>query len=172
MSRAVIVWFACLACLVCLIVPHATLADKRPRRRKRQNHKSAGIAHSKRGDLDAAIVAFRRAIVVNPEDSGGYNNLGVALMRQGVEMENIASLRQAKEAFRASLDILPSPATQENLNMVDQYLRDRGVKSSTSSQDNASAEIDVGGSISNDDRRKNEQTLLRQHCIRLQRASD
>jgi hypothetical protein len=137
---------------------------KRPRRRKRQNHKAAGIAHSKRGDLDSAIVSFRRAVVINPEDSAGYNNLGVALMRHGIDIENVALLRQAEEAFQASMDILPSPATKDNLDMVDQYLRDRGAKSSSSSTDMA-AGVGADGStttVSLADARKTEQALLRQ----------
>jgi Tfp pilus assembly protein PilF len=160
--------------LVVLLLACATLAAegakeqhlKPLRRRRRQNHKAAGIAQSKQGDLDAAIVSFRRAVVINPADSSGYNNLGVALMRHGIEMENVALLRQAEESFRASMDILPSPATKDNLDMVDQYLKDRGAKaSSASSSTAAAAEVGADGSTmaaSSADTRKSEQALLRQ----------
>ena len=139
---------------------HAQKSRKsKARRHKRQNHKSAGIAHSKRGDLESAIKSFRRAIVINPEDSSGYNNLGVALMRQGIETENVALLRQAEDAFTASMDILPSPATQDNLDLVGGYLRDRGAKMPENQHE---TEVNADGSSPDSAPKRDANAILRQ----------
>merc|ERR1711871_1508838 len=135
---------------------------RKARKHKRQNYKSVGIAQSKRGDLESAIKSFRRAIVMNPDDSSGYNNLGVALMRQGLETDNIALLRQAEDAFTASMDILPSPSTQNNLDLVDGYLRDRGAKVSA---DQNTTEVDSDGSSSNRTPKRDANAMLKQRIV-------
>ena len=107
----------------------------RGHRRPNRNHKADGIRFAKAGDLAAAVSAFRKAVVAKPDDAAGYNNLGVALMRQGVDLDDVGVLQQAEQAFRVSLDILPEIATKENLRTVDGYLRDRGAKVSNSISD-------------------------------------
>lgn len=96
------------------------------RRRRAPNFKSAGIALSKQGDLEGAIKSFRKAIVQNPTDAAGYNNLGVALMRQGLEDDSVKLLNEAYHAFSTAQDEGGRPDTDENIATVLQYLKQRG----------------------------------------------
>ena len=140
--------------LLLVLVLHidaASNSKKRKRPGRAGNFKSSGIKASKSGDLSTAIKHFRKHIVAHPSDAGGYNNLGVALMRHGVEVDDVNILRQSEQAFQASVDISgSSPSTTENLKLVDQYLRDRGAKSSggAKSDDGTSfVEVDEKGEV-------------------------
>ena len=81
--------------------PSAHAADKvqMPRRRKRQNHKAAGIAHSKRGDMAEAITAFRRAIVANL----------AFWICVGIDRIQICRFRQRSEELSGFQDFLTVP---------------------------------------------------------------
>lgn len=68
-------------------------------------HLSDGLKHAWEGDLDAAIVAFDRAIAVAPDLSVAYLNRGLAYDRQGESVRAIADLdravRHAPQSARA-----------------------------------------------------------------------
>ena len=65
-----------------------------------------------KGELEKAIELSRRSIAVNDRIYGTWNNLGVALMRQGDGMA-------AADAFRRAADLAPTdPRPMENLGNV------------------------------------------------------
>jgi hypothetical protein len=143
---------------------HSKDGSEKKRKKKRQgrsgNHKSAGIKASKQGDLNAAIHHFRKHVVANPEDAAGYNNLGVALMRQGIELDDVRLLQQSEQSFMTSVDISGStPSTNDNLRLIDQYLTDRGAKGSSAAEVNVNGEV---GLLSPDEQRKKDNNILRQ----------
>src|SRR6516225_12115791 len=42
-------------------------------------HNNLGIALAKKGDLDAAIVEYRKALQLKPDDAAAHYNLGIAM---------------------------------------------------------------------------------------------
>jgi hypothetical protein len=119
--------------LLCLARPASGNNPKKRRKGRPGNHKSAGIKASKAGDKALAITHFRKHCVLNPIDASGFNNLGVALMRQGIEMDDIRLLKQAEQSFRTSVDIsgATSPSTSKNLRWIEEYLTDCDAITST-----------------------------------------
>ena len=156
--------------LLLLLLLSSVHCEKKRRKGSRPNFKKIGIKASKAGDHEKAVENFRKFVVIHPDDSSGYNNLGVALMRQGVENDDIRLLQQSEQAFRASVDISgPSPSTQENLKMVDQYLTDRGAKNNNNNNDGGNTlnsdgtEVDANGDVvSPEVQRKQKHEVLRQ----------
>ena len=163
-----------LTLLLLILCLHTDAASNSKKRKGRAgNFKSSGIKASKNGDLATAIKHFRKHIVAHPSDAGGYNNLGVALMRHGVEIDDINTLHQSEQAFLASVDISgSSPSTTENLKLVEQYLKDRGARSegrgggggkSGSGGGSTSVEVGENGEIlTAAEQRKNQHKVLRQ----------
>ena len=145
--------------LTLLLLILCLLTDAAKRKGRAGNFKSSGIKASKIGDLATAIKHFRKHIVAHPSDSGGYNNLGVALMRHGVEIDDINTLHQSEQAFQASVDISgSSPSTTENLKLVEQYLKDRGARS-----EDRVVEVGENGEIlTAAEQRNNQHKVLRQ----------
>jgi ectoine hydroxylase-related dioxygenase (phytanoyl-CoA dioxygenase family) len=90
------------------------------------DYKSAAIKKSNDGDLDGAIDYFRLAVELDPYDSMGMNNLGVALMRRGVEKRSVQELRESYALFLRSLGIKKVKNTKENLLLVVNYLKNLG----------------------------------------------
>jgi tetratricopeptide (TPR) repeat protein len=58
-------------------------------------HDNLGMALADRGEFQAAIEHYRRAIEINPGYVNSYNNLGVALLAQGQLDGAVAQFRQA-----------------------------------------------------------------------------
>jgi hypothetical protein len=79
------------------------------------------------------ITRCRKCCVLNPGDASGFNNLGVALMQHGKEMDDICLLKQAEQSFRTSVDIsgATSPSTSKNLRWIEEYLTDCDAITST-----------------------------------------
>lgn len=154
--------------LLCLARPASGNNPKKRRKGRPGNHKSAGIKASKAGDKALAITHFRKHCVLNPIDASGFNNLGVALMRQGIEMDDIRLLKQAEQSFRTSVDIsgATSPSTSDNLRLIEEYLTDRGATTSTHSSASTTTEVDANGdaipSLSPEEQRKQKNNVLRQ----------
>ncbi len=72
-------------------------------------YNNLGMALSAQGNLEEAIVAYRRAIDLNPQDATAYNNLGMALSAQRQFEEAIA-------VYRRAIDLAPqNAATYNNL---------------------------------------------------------
>ncbi len=102
-----------------------------------------GLALLERGEVDEAIVHFRRALEVQPDDEVASNNLGFALLRSGKASEavphfeealsvkpddytaranlgaallQLGRIDEAVRQFRSALELQPSnPAAQSNL---------------------------------------------------------
>ena len=90
------------------------------------DYKSAAIEKSNAGDLDGAIVDFRRAVDLDPYDPMAYNNLGVALMRHGVDSSNVKELKESAKLFKRSLSLQKNSNTAENLELVRNYIKNFG----------------------------------------------
>jgi tetratricopeptide (TPR) repeat protein len=60
-----------------------------------QPHNNLGNALKAKGQLDAAIVSYRQAILLKPELAVAHNNLGEALERKGLPAEAVTAYRQA-----------------------------------------------------------------------------
>ncbi|HEY6200334.1 MAG TPA: tetratricopeptide repeat protein [Candidatus Binatia bacterium] len=66
-----------------------------------------GVAFFENGMLDGAVVAFRRALLLNPADSDMHNNLGIVYIRQG-------KFEPAIGAFKLALKTDPNNAEAYN----------------------------------------------------------
>ena len=56
---------------------------------------AAGLAHAVEGRLEPAVEALSRALVEQPDNAEGHNNLGLVLQRLGRPEEALASFRRA-----------------------------------------------------------------------------
>ena len=148
--------------LLVLHVAHSKEGTTKKRRKgKGRNHKSLAKAAVKNGDLETAIQYFRKHVVANPQDAAGYNNLGVALMRHGIELENVNMLVAAKQSFMVSVDVSgPSPSTSDNLRLIEQYLKDR--ETANTVQVEADGTATEATPLTAAEKRKKKNTLLRQ----------
>jgi tetratricopeptide (TPR) repeat protein len=69
-----------------------------------------GLAHYRAGRSAAALIAWRRALVLSPNDAGVHNNIGIALIRLGQPSEARISFQKAialepnQELFTNNLD--------------------------------------------------------------------
>jgi len=72
-------------------------------------HRLIGRAHDTRGDVEQAIAAYQRAIVLDTGDVWAMNNLGVLLVQQGRAQEALGPLARATELRPTS------PVFQNNL---------------------------------------------------------
>lgn len=72
-------------------------------------HRLIGRAHATRGDVEQAIAAYQRAIVLDTSDVWAMNNLGLVLIQQGRAGEALGPLARAT-ALRPT-----SPVFQNNL---------------------------------------------------------
>ena len=70
-----------------------------------------GFALSERGETEAAIAAFERAIEIDPTFVPAYNNLAGTLARAG-------QLQEAVDLYRESIARKPMPATHYALSGV------------------------------------------------------
>jgi tetratricopeptide (TPR) repeat protein len=70
-------------------------------------HSNLGIALFQKGDVDAAMVHFRKALQINPDDPEAHDNFGTALFETGRLDEAIAH-------FRKALQINPDNAIAQN----------------------------------------------------------
>ena len=71
-----------------------------------------GIDAAQSGELDQAVVAFRKAVGVDPTDAEAWDSLGVVLVRAGDEARGV-------EAFRRALRAAPGhPEAHRNLAVV------------------------------------------------------
>ena len=77
-----------------------------------------GIALNDQGQLDEAIEAYQKAIVIRPDYSDAYNNMGNALKDQG-------NLGEAKRAYQKAIVIRPDYAeAHRNLSSISKYSED------------------------------------------------
>jgi len=71
-----------------------------------------GIELVMQGDSESAVLAFCKAIALNPNYSPAYNNLGLIL-------RNTERLAEAEACFRRAIDLNPDdPSTYNNLGLV------------------------------------------------------
>ena len=87
------------------------------------DYKAAAIEKSDAGDLAGAIEDFRRAIQLDPYDAVGFNNLGVALMRHGVETRNVKELKESYSRFARSMVLKKDKNTKDNMKLVKNYMK-------------------------------------------------
>jgi Tfp pilus assembly protein PilF len=59
-----------------------------------------GIAYGKSGDLDQALVSFKRAVDLNPRQLVAYNELGIVYRRKG-------EFAAARESYERALGVFP-----------------------------------------------------------------
>ena len=86
-----------------------------------------GYTLEKKGDLDAAMEQFTKALTINPQHAGAHNNLGLVLMRQG-------QLEAAYRHFSRALEINPHyEEARRNLEELERK-RSSSVTSSTPNQ--------------------------------------
>ena len=75
-------------------------------------HNNLGVVLAARGQTDAAIAHYRKAVEIKPDYVEAYNNLGIASARRG-------NIDQAIAYFRKALAINPDyAAARKNLGMV------------------------------------------------------
>lgn len=115
------------------------------------DYKSAAIEKSNAGNLDGAILDFRRAVELDPYDAMGYNNLGVALMRHGVDNGNIKELKESAKLFKRSLSLKRDGNTADNLQLAKNYIRDIGGSSNSKNKKINSGEISADGEWDDED---------------------
>ena len=58
------------------VMPSAFAGDKA------QDHLSKGMVLAENGDLNGAIVEYRKALKINPDFAAAHNNLGLALVKK------------------------------------------------------------------------------------------
>ncbi len=58
-----------------------------------------GIVLQAKGSLDEAILEYRQALLINPDNRHAHNNMGVLLARRG---DLDAAIREYREALRIS----------------------------------------------------------------------
>ena len=119
------------------------------------DYKSAAIEKSNAGDLDGAIVDFRRAVDLDPYDPMAYNNLGVALMRHGVDSSNVKELKESAKLFKRSLSLQKNSNTVENLELVRNYIKDFAGERDAHESVNIESEWDDTSSYKSPSRSKN-----------------
>jgi len=80
---------------------------------KARPHNGLGLALSRTGRLDDAIVEFQRVLELNPKHGGAYLNLGSIYFKQG-------KLEEAIEALQKSIILSPrlSPEAYNNLGVI------------------------------------------------------
>jgi hypothetical protein len=100
------------------------------------DYKAAAIEKSEAGNLAAAIEDFRRAIQLDPYDAVGFNNLGVALMRHGVETRNVNELKESYSRFARSMVLKKDKNTKDNMKLVKNYMKSFGLQPGSNKQDN------------------------------------
>ena len=69
-----------------------------------------GLRAHRAGELDHAIAAYRRALVLAPENADGLNLLGTAILQQGNGAEAVQYLERAAEQQRGSAAVLANLA--------------------------------------------------------------
>jgi protein O-mannosyl-transferase len=75
-------------------------------------HNNLGIALAGRGQLDAAIDHYRRALEIKPDYAEAHNNIGIALTERGQG-------NAAIDHYRRALDIKPDYAVaRDNLDLA------------------------------------------------------
>ncbi len=83
------------------------VAEKRPENARA--HVNIGVLLEQRGEIDAAIAAYRKALSIDPDYPDAHFNLGVALLRA-------QRIPEAEAAFRETLRLSPSdPGAHANL---------------------------------------------------------
>ncbi len=71
-----------------------------------------GMEAAHTGEMDGAVIAFRKAVEVDPTDAEAWSSLGVVLVRAGEEARGV-------EAFRRALRAAPGhPEAHRNLAVV------------------------------------------------------
>jgi len=77
-----------------------------------QAHNHLGVAQRQAGDLDGAIVSYRRALASRPAYAGAHNNLAIALQERG-------DLEEAAHHYRQAIALEPNQASAHtNLGML------------------------------------------------------
>jgi tetratricopeptide (TPR) repeat protein len=77
-----------------------TVADLRALVAEREALNKEGVLLAKKGDLDGAITAFRKAIEIDPKIADTHANLAAALKKQGREEEAQRELAEAERLRR------------------------------------------------------------------------
>ena len=79
----------------CETLVQQTLADKEcPSRHVAAAWLTKGALAQQRSRLDDALVAYRNALALEPDDSRALNNIGAVLKLQGKHEESLAYLRR------------------------------------------------------------------------------
>ena len=68
---------------------------------KAQDHLSKGMVLAENGDLNGAIVEYRKALKINPDFAAAHNNLGLALVKLKDVDGAIAEFREAMRVVTA-----------------------------------------------------------------------
>ncbi|MFW6242519.1 MAG: tetratricopeptide repeat protein, partial [Thermodesulfobacteriota bacterium] len=63
-----------------------------------------GMEQARRGNLDEALVAYTRALEVNPENAAAFNNRGLVYARKGMYRRAIEDYTRSAELRPASID--------------------------------------------------------------------
>lgn len=72
-----------------------------------QTHLTIGRAHAGRGDHEAAVLEYRRALALDPGYAKAYDNMGLAL-------EALSRDAEAVEAYEAAIELDPTLPTARN----------------------------------------------------------
>jgi predicted TPR repeat methyltransferase len=67
-----------------------------------------GILRHQRGDIAGAVAMMQRVVELQPQADGAWNNLGNVLLR-------LERMDEAREAFKRSLELAPSPQAWSNV---------------------------------------------------------
>ncbi|MBW8778575.1 MAG: tetratricopeptide repeat protein, partial [Burkholderiales bacterium] len=67
-----------------------------------------GILRHQRGDIAGAVAVMQRVVELQPQADGAWNNLGNVLLR-------LERMDEAREAFKRSLELAPSPQAWSNV---------------------------------------------------------
>lgn len=70
-------------------------------------HYHLGVARSAAGKFDEAVDAYRETLRLNPHYAAALMDLGVALVQRGDRDKSTASVKEAKECLKSSLNLAP-----------------------------------------------------------------
>ena len=95
---------------------------------------SQGIELSNNGDIDGAIKLFAAAKREDPFDAQTRNNLGVALLRKGMNTDSLPYVKRARKNFLSARELgYNDEAVEENLRAANDFLARHGDSNDLSS---------------------------------------